>query len=586
MRKVLSIFLILILALGTFGNVLVGAADGGGSSSGGSGGSGGSTSETTETVSVNVDVQDENTVIEIGRSNSGYTDSYEYSGSNYASTYFDLRAELNLEAVNEKLLELVSEKVEAAQEADVTGLFTVEIDLPIGLVLSDNYYDTTTFEIENGSDFEDFYVIPEKEDVEVSNNVITFEIALKDGLKGSDLFDYDAEADTVTSKLGDTITVTCRNAISPRNIGTYNINVDIEGYTDITKADDSVAYRLNYDFGNIPTAKLTVDRSSSSGSGSGGSGGGSRWPSGVITVPTTPSTSYTVEYILGTGTVSDLTDRTVTSGTTITLPETAGTRAGYVFDGWIVNGEHVDSGEVTITGNTTIAAKWINTVPTDGLNATDHNAYLQGYPDGTIKPEADITRAEVVTILYRLLTEEKRAEIYTEDCTFADVPNDYWARTAIATMEKGGYINGYEDGSFQMNNPITRAEFVTIISRFAAPASGLKSYYSDIAGHWAADNIKLAADLAWINGYEDGVFRPDDTISRAEVVKIINRMLVRYADSTSFDPSTVKSFTDNAESAWYYYDIIEATNGHTFDRRDDGYNENWSVVEASEGFEF
>ena len=212
------------------------------------------------------------------------------------------------------------------------------------------------------------------------------------------------------------------------------------------------------------------------------------------------------------------------------------------------------------------------------LNKEIHFNYVIGYTDGTIRPNNDISRAEVATIFFRLLTDEAREQYTTTAGNFTDVKAGMWCNRAIATLTNMGIIKGYTDGSFQPNKSITRAELATIIARFAKLDVNTKTF-SDINGHWAQKNIELAAGNGWINGYEDGTFRPNNNITRAETFAMINRVLDRQTESVSdlLPTSDMNMWSDNMnENAWYYKDVQEATNYHKCDRVGDSVYEKWT----------
>lgn len=201
-------------------------------------------------------------------------------------------------------------------------------------------------------------------------------------------------------------------------------------------------------------------------------------------------------------------------------------------------------------------------LPAD-LNSKDHIAYVSGYEDGTVKPNNKLTRAETAAMLYRLLTEEKKAEIQTTSNSFRDVSVKDWYNEAVSTMANGQYISSYEDGSFRGNKVITRAEFIAMLVRFVG-VENVKSDFTDLAEtHWAYQYISTAANAGWISGYEDGSIKPEQQISRAEAMAIINRVLNRGVNQDSA-LLNFKIWSDNDASAWYYYDVIEATNEHEY----------------------
>ena len=212
------------------------------------------------------------------------------------------------------------------------------------------------------------------------------------------------------------------------------------------------------------------------------------------------------------------------------------------------------------------------------LNKEIHFNYVIGYTDGTIRPSNNISRAEVATIFFRLLTDEARTQYDKTTSSFSDIKDGAWCCRAIATLTNMGIIKGYTDGSFQPNKSITRAELATIIARFAKLDVNTKTF-SDITGHWAQKSIELAAGNGWINGYTDGTFRPNKSIIRAETFAMINRVLDRQTENVSdlLPTSEMNMWSDNMnENAWYYKDVQEATNYHKCDRVGDSVYEKWT----------
>ena len=199
------------------------------------------------------------------------------------------------------------------------------------------------------------------------------------------------------------------------------------------------------------------------------------------------------------------------------------------------------------------------------LNKTDHFAYVIGYPDGTVHPNGQITRAEVATIFFRLLRDEVRDGAFTTSNTYSDVAYGKWYNNPISTMSALGIITGYPDGTFKPNKPITRAEFAAIAARFDETQSGKSATFSDVIGHWAAKEIGIAYYNDWIKGYPDGTFKPDQNITRAEAMTLINRVLERKPESPADLLTNMNKWTDNMDtSKWYYLDVQEATNSHTY----------------------
>ena len=228
---------------------------------------------------------------------------------------------------------------------------------------------------------------------------------------------------------------------------------------------------------------------------------------------------------------------------------------------------------------------------TPWLNTEDHYAYIVGYPEDyvtgeptedesrwPVKPQANITRAEVATIFFRLLTDEARDQFWMTTNNFPDVAPDAWYNNAVSTMVNAGIIQGYEDGTFRPNNNITRAEFAAIASRFMSSGYDVEEdLFTDIANHWARENINDAAMTKWINGYPDGTFLPDKAITRAEAVTLVNNVLQRKPDADHMLDSMIK-WPDNPESAWYYEAIQEATNSHDYDLFDGAAYETWTSL--------
>ena len=202
------------------------------------------------------------------------------------------------------------------------------------------------------------------------------------------------------------------------------------------------------------------------------------------------------------------------------------------------------------------------------LNKTDHFAYVIGYPDGTVHPNGQITRAEVATIFFRLLRDEVRDGAFATSNTYSDVAYGKWYNNPISTMSALGIITGYPDGTFKPNKPITRAEFAAIAARFDETQSGKSATFSDVIGHWAAKEIGIAYYNDWIKGYPDGTFKPDQNITRAEAMTLINRVLERKPESPADLLTNMNKWTDNLDtSKWYYLDVQEATNSHGYTRK-------------------
>lgn len=210
-----------------------------------------------------------------------------------------------------------------------------------------------------------------------------------------------------------------------------------------------------------------------------------------------------------------------------------------------------------------------------GLNTDDHFAYIIGYPDGSVQPNGQITRAEATTIFFRLLTEESRSANLTKTNGYTDVASDAWYNTAVSTMTKAGIVDGYPDGTFRPDAPITRAEMAKIISLFAKLDKS-ESRFSDIAGHWAEAYIRLAAGNGWITGYPDGTFGPQRDITRAETAMMINRVLDRVPSEEShlLSRGVMQIWPDANPGDWFYLAMQEATNSHDYER-----NAKWAAAD-------
>lgn len=211
------------------------------------------------------------------------------------------------------------------------------------------------------------------------------------------------------------------------------------------------------------------------------------------------------------------------------------------------------------------------------LNREDHFAYVSGYEDGTVRPTNNITREEVAAIFYRLLTETSRTIYETDVNDFSDVNSGRWSNRAISTLTNAGIISGYEDGSFRPGQSITRAEFATIAAQFEVVTEDVENPFSDTTGHWAESLISFTAAKGWVGGYTDGTFKPQKAITRAEAMTLVNNVLEREVDEEGL-LADAKQWPDNKKDAWYYYEVLEATNSHDYTRRGSGTVENWTAI--------
>ena len=212
---------------------------------------------------------------------------------------------------------------------------------------------------------------------------------------------------------------------------------------------------------------------------------------------------------------------------------------------------------------------------TPTLNTADHYAYIIGYTDGTVRPNSELTRAELAAILYRLLSTESRDIFHTDRNNYSDVDADAWYNTEVSTMTAAGVFNGYPDGSFKPDAPITRAELVSAMVTFFTEIEPVDPEFIDTVGHWADEIIDEAYAQGLIEGYGDDSFRPDQSVTRAEAIKVINIVLGRDLVAGELCDDMIV-WVDNMDTdAWYYYAIQEATNSHTYLITD---HESWTGI--------
>lgn len=303
----------------------------------------------------------------------------------------------------------------------------------------------------------------------------------------------------------------------------------------------------------------------------------------------------------GEGTMGDL---TYTHGQDQSLTKCGFTRSGYGFLGWATAAdggvEYHDQQSLSITQDTTLYAVWKqqpnqggsggghhnsggtqekpDETPPSTLNDTDHYAYIVGYEDGTIRPNGHITRAEAATVFFRLLTDKARDANLTDRSPYPDVSAGAWYNKAIATLSRMGILSGYEDGSFRPNATVTRAEFAAMAARFDTEAKPVDTPFTDLTGCWAADEIAKAYGKGWVNGYGDNTFRPNGPITRAEAVTLINRVLRRLPETDKDLLPDERTWPDNPETFWGYLALQEASNSHLYDRKSDGYETQTKIL--------
>ncbi len=276
--------------------------------------------------------------------------------------------------------------------------------------------------------------------------------------------------------------------------------------------------------------------------------------------------------------------------TTVDLSKYITQKTGYSFDGWYTDKELTNRvATVKMESNTTLYAKWIygnnGYVPNPSYKpdifTSEHTAYIVGREGGYIAPNANLTRAEAATMFFRLVDAQVLIEGMTKKNRFTDVNEGDWFNTAISTLTNLEVLNGRTANTFEPNATITRAEFMTIVSRLSEATYDGADIFIDIAGHWAREYINIAASIAWTNG-DNGMFRPDDNVTRAEAMTIINRALNRLPEDTSDLLEGMEVFVDNSDaSAWYYLNIQEATNSHDFVIKADNVHEKWTSLKEN-----
>ena len=319
---------------------------------------------------------------------------------------------------------------------------------------------------------------------------------------------------------------------SSANAFSYTLNSN-------TKADNYVITKTE--------GTLTVTDNGGSGGGGGGGGG---------------TTYYILQYESNGGT--SYKDERYTSGATVKLDKVP-TREGYAFTGWYADEALTEKiTNVRMNSARTVYAGWNASIVPDMLNGDDHFAYVIGCSDGLVRPTANISRAEVATIFFRLLKDDIRDENLTSYNIFDDVTEGMWCNKSISTMAKLGIVKGRSTNRFDPNANITRAEFAAICARFDTGLTNGDSNFTDISGHWAEAEIKRAASLGWIRGCTDGSFCPDTYITRAEAMTMINRVLCRILENEDDLLHGMNVWPDNQPGAWYYLAVQEATNSHDF----------------------
>lgn len=464
----------------------------------------------------------------------------------------------------------------------VTGQFTINIDYPqTGFVLNPNVKSDTNLtgfsSAETGKDMSQiFEEVSRTEPTSPYTGYkrLTIKIKVKEYVK--------VGLATLKSHLSNLELECSDNKIA--QAGTYTIRGSVTGNTTIhsvVSSVDSTMGTTTYTFGQKAGGENNASY---------------RDPADDISATVIVTPDHTGGTSLGGGSVQrsltimdgeeELSKKQYTNGATIytgklEMPK----KNGCVFAGYFYDKElTMPVGEsFKMTEDKVIYVKWKECI----LNKERHFAYIIGYPTENgreeVRPENNMTREEIATVFYRLLKDDVRDELFASTNPFEDVDSDRWSNKAISTMAKGGYVDGYEDGTFKPANPITRAEFVTIATRlFAVDEVYSQSVdFTDVRGHWAEKYINYATASGWIDGYDDNTFRPNQYITRAEVMKIVNHMLDRAVNEEGL-VEDAKRWIDNPQDAWYYYEVIEATNFHAYDRAEGDEFEVWAAILENE----
>ncbi len=388
-----------------------------------------------------------------------------------------------------------------------------------------------------------------------AGNTLTIVYKNRDNLTVAELADHKEEyLKDIAFYLDDTL--------SYNATGEYLVEVEMEGETVVT-FDSKVQ---NFKYNGADSCRVSISTPAHSGSS----------VSGLI------EKKPVIKFESNGG--EEFKDIVVSSKDEIVLPTP--TQDGFVFDGWYIDEELTVpfNPEMQLDDTVTLYAKWNKVADTpvishktpDALNGEDHFAYVLGYPDGTVRPNDNIIRSEATAIFFRLLKNEIREANLTDQSSFDDVAAGDWFNKAVATMEKLGIIRGRDEKLFVPDGYITRAEFAAICARFDDSEYEVVDEFTDVSGHWAENEIHEAAAYGWINGYEDGTFRPDQLITRAEAMTMINRVLNRVPETKDDLHSDMIVWPDNANpDVWYYIPVQEATNSHVYEMKNDIY-EKWT----------
>jgi len=438
----------------------------------------------------------------------------------------------------------------------VTGEFEIKITVPAGFTIPEAYTRNDCVMFGFNATASDLFYETERT---VVGNVLTIKIAVKDadndtiaGIMEQALYDGVKDENALTYL--DELTFTVEGVSTGTFVGTKTVKGVMEG-------DTSFKMGLTDDKNDDVHFWTEEERVQLKRLASGGPGGS------VVE-------SYKITFNID-GNTTEIDPMYVPKGNVAVDDLPSGKLQGYTFDGWYLDSERTQkvTDPLYVDKNITLYGHRVSTT----LDTEHHWAYVIGYPDETVRPDNNITREEVAMIFYRLLRDEVRDELRVKTNDFSDVAAERWSNTAISTMANGDFIKGYPDGTFRPGNSITRAEFATMATRFAQLYDESGASFADVENHWSKSYVRKAATAGWIAGYPDNTFKPENYITRAEVMTIINRVLSRSVNKAGLHADT-RYWIDMKEDEWFYFIVLEATNSHNFTRQEDGINETWTEI--------
>lgn len=465
---------------------------------------------------------------------------------------FDFACTVDLQSVRDKVEEIKetytgTDLADELSQMKTTGELTIKIDYPAMLTVDP---DEHTFD----PAITDYYTETIGAPVTNDDGSKTLSITIKPKDGGIAVDELTKEKALADFKL------TFKN-VKANSFGTATVTGSMTGTTTTTR--DGGTSKLVAAYASDPVSVACTVRRPSSGGGS----------SVVV-----EDQKYTLTFDVD-GDTAKIPAITAESGTVLNTAEfRVAYKEGYVFTGWYTdkNATNPVGETITLNKNMTVYAGFEKTAPaSDKLESADHFAYVSGYPDGTVRPEANITREEAAMMFYRLLTKTYRETVESKTNDFGDVASERWSNDAISTLVNAGILKGYPEGDFRPGDYITRAEFATLVVNFDGVDETATHSFSDLKGHWSEPYVATAVKKGWIAGYDDGTFNPNGYITRAEAMTLVNRILYRYVNADGQHDDAVM-WPDNATSAWYYYAVQEATNGHDYGRQENGVYENWT----------